>query len=148
MLIKSSLVEIFLFLDMPTDDLHRRSRPIQLLILLIVIVAGLASRKYPWLLPSCLGKYPGDALWALAAFVIWGLILPRTNTLKIAGLAFITAFVDELSQLYHAPWIDTIRNTTPGHLILGFSFSWYDILAYAVGILAGIILEYLISVSK
>ncbi|MCK9422101.1 MAG: hypothetical protein M0Q38_05850 [Bacteroidales bacterium] len=32
-----------------------------------------------------------------------------------------------------------------GHLILEFSFSWYDILAYAVGILAGIILEYLIT---
>jgi len=75
MLITIVTVEIFLFLDMTTDDLHRRSRPLQLLILLIVIVAGLVSRKFPWLLPSCLGKYPGDALWALAVFVILGLIL-------------------------------------------------------------------------
>lgn len=127
---------------------NRRSRPIQVLILIIVIAAGLASRKYPQMFPSCLGKYPGDALWALAAFVLWGLILPQTKTMKIAGLAFLTSFLDELSQLYHAPWIDAIRVTAIGHIILGFSFSWYDILAYTAGILTGIIMESLIRFSQ
>jgi hypothetical protein len=119
----------------------RRNRLVQILILVAVIVVGLASREYPQLLPSFLGKYPGDALWALAAFILWGLILPWASSLKIALLAFLTSFIDELSQLYHAPWIDAIRGTSLGHIILGFSFSWLDILAYAAGILLGIILE-------
>ena len=129
---------------MKMTEKYNRSRFLQVLLLIIVIAAGLASRKYPQLFPSCLGKYPGDALWALAAFVLWGLILPQATTMKVAGLAFLTSFLDEVSQLYHAPWIDAIRNTTPGHIILGYSFAWYDILAYVVGILAGIILESLI----
>jgi len=117
---------------------------LQILILLLVITAGIASRKYPQILPSFLGKYPGDALWALAAFVLWGLILPRASSLMVALLAFLTSFIDELSQLYHAPWIDAIRSTSIGHLLLGFSFSWLDILAYAVGVVIGIILELII----
>ena len=30
-----------------------------------VIALGLASRKFPLLFPTFLGKYPGDMLWAL-----------------------------------------------------------------------------------
>lgn len=129
---------------MKMTENHNRSRFLQVLFLIIVVTAGLASRKYPQLLPACLGKYPGDALWALAAFVLWGLILPRATTMIIALLAFLTSFLDEISQLYHAPWIDAIRNTTAGHVILGYSFSWYDTLAYAVGVLLGIIIEIVI----
>jgi len=129
---------------MKTRETIHRSRGLQILILLLVIAVGIASRKYPQILPSFLGKYPGDALWALAAFVLWGLILPRASSLKVAILAFLTSFIDELSQLYHAPWIDAIRGTSIGHILLGFSFSWLDILAYAVGVLTGIIPELII----
>ncbi len=45
----------------------------------------------------------------------------------------------ELSQLYHAPWIDSIRQTTLGGLILGFGFLWSDLACYALGVLAEII---------
>ena len=47
----------------------------------------------------------------------------------------------ELSQLYHAPWIDSIRQTTLGGLILGFGFLWSDLACYAAGVGVGIILE-------
>jgi len=63
------------FPGMKMIENHNRSRFLHVLFLIIVIAAGLASRKHPQLFPSCLGKYPGDALWALAAFVLWGLIL-------------------------------------------------------------------------
>ena len=132
---------------MTTRNTIQRNRALQILILLLVIAAGIASRKYPWILPASLGKYPGDALWALAVVVLWGLILPRATTMKIAGLAFLTSVLDEISQLYHAPWIDSIRSTSIGHLLLGFSFSWMDILAYATGILGGIIIESLVRFS-
>jgi hypothetical protein len=39
------------------------------LALLFTIAIGLASRKLPWLFPEVFGKYPGDALWAIAANV-------------------------------------------------------------------------------
>ena len=51
--------------------------------------------------------------------------------------ALITCCLDECSQLYHAPWIDLIRSTTLGHLVLGSGFIWGDFVAYAIGVGAG-----------
>ena len=32
------------------------------------------------------------------------------------------------------PWIDALRSTLPGRLVLGSTFNWLDLSAYAVGI--------------
>jgi len=49
----------------------------------------------------------------------------------------------ELSQLYHAPWIDPIRRTTLGGLVLGFGFLWSDLACYAAGGGLGVLIEML-----
>ena len=46
-----------------------------------------------------------------------------------------------MSQLYHAPWIDSIRHTTLGGLILGYGFLWSDLACYAVGVGLGVVIE-------
>jgi hypothetical protein len=102
-----------------------------------VIVAGLASRRYPWLFPGVLGKYPGDALWALMVFCIWGFALPACSTGRLALCALLTCYADEFSQLYQAPGINAIRSTVVGHLVLGSTFSWFDMVAYTVGVGVG-----------
>ena len=103
-----------------------------------VIILGLASRKFP-VFPAALGKYPGDALWAVMVFLGWSLVCPRATSVRLAGLALATSYLDELFQLYQAPWINAIRRTTPGHLVLGSTFSWLDLLAYTAGV-AGVFL--------
>ena len=55
--------------------------------------------------------------------------------------ALATSYVDEFSQLYHAPWIDSIRSTFLGHIILGEGFIWVDLVAYAIGIWIGMLAE-------
>ena len=40
----------------------------------------------------------------------------------------------ELGQLYHAPWIEAVRQTRIGGLVLGFGFLWSDLACYAAGI--------------
>ncbi len=50
-------------------------------------------------------------------------------------------WVIEFSQIYHAVWIDSIRETRIGHLILGSTFNAPDLLAYAVGIALGVMIE-------
>ncbi len=54
-------------------------------------------------------------------------------------MAFAVAI--DLSQLYHAPWIDSIRQTTIGGLILGFGFLWSDLACYALGVGLGVAIE-------
>lgn len=111
--------------------------------MLAVIAAGLASRRYPFLVPVELGKYPGDALWALMVMLLVGLARPRKSTACIAMAALLTSFAVEFSQLYQADWINAIRHTTPGHLVLGSHFNAMDLLAYAVGVATGSIAELL-----
>ena len=61
-------------------------------------------------------------------------VSPAASVVKVALTALVISYVDECSQLYQAPWINAIRATTPGHLVLGSAFSWGDIVAYTVGI--------------
>jgi len=114
-----------------------RNRLLYALLVLAVIAAGLASRRYPWLLPAQLGKYPGDALWALMVLLLVGLARPGWSVGRVAAAALATSFAVEFSQLYQADWINAIRHTTLGHLVLGSTFNALDLLAYAMGVAVG-----------
>jgi len=92
-------------------------------------------------LPGFIAAYAGATLWALAAFLGCGVLLPRASTRTIAVLAMAFSVAIELSQLYHAPWIDSIRHTTIGGLILGFGFLWSDLACYALGVGLGMLVE-------
>ena len=46
-----------------------------------------------------------------------------------------------MSQLYHAEWIDNIRATTLGGLVLGYGFLWSDLVAYTIGVGVGFLLS-------
>jgi hypothetical protein len=74
-------------------------------------------------------------------FLGFGFLLPRVTTLTLALLALTFAWGVEFCQLYHAPWIDAIRATFPGRLVLGTAFNWPDLPAYAVGIALGALAE-------
>ncbi|RQP24850.1 ribosomal maturation YjgA family protein [Piscinibacter terrae] len=115
----------------------RRSRVVMLTAMALIVALGLASRKLPGLFPVALGKYPGDALWALMVFCIAGAVRPAASTARLAAVALGISFAVEFSQLYHAPWIDGIRSTTLGHLVLGSAFGWIDLAAYTVGVVIG-----------
>lgn len=114
-----------------------RSRPLYAVLVLAVIAAGLASRRFPFLLPVQLGKYPGDALWALMVMLLFGFARPGWPVARTAAAALATSFAVEFSQLYQADWINAIRHTTLGHLVLGSGFHALDLLAYTVGVAVG-----------
>ena len=121
-----------------------RSRLWLLVYVVAVIALGLASREFPSLFPAIFGKYPGDALWALMVFVGLAFVKPTASTAQLSVLAFAISCGIEFSQLYQAPWLNEIRGTTIGHLVLGSTFSWPDTGAYAVGVLVGSLIDALI----
>jgi hypothetical protein len=105
------------------------------------IALGLASRRWPVLLPAAFGKYPGDALWALMVFFGWRALRPRARTRDVALLALATSGAVECAKLWQAPWLVEFRYTTIGHLLLGHVFSCQNLVAYAVGVVVGAALE-------
>lgn len=105
------------------------------------LLLGLASRHWPLLFPSALGKYPGDALWALMVFFGWCVLRPRARSRQVAGLALATSAAVEFAKLWQAPWLVQWRQTLVGHLVLGHVFSWQNLVAYAAGVATGLALE-------
>ncbi len=117
---------------------------IQIASIALSAILGIGSRRYAHALPGFIAAYAGDMLWALAAFLGVGLVLPRASTRTVALLAMGLSVAVELSQLYHASWIDSIRHTPLGGLILGFGFLWSDLACYAAGVGLGVIIEMLL----
>jgi hypothetical protein len=66
--------------------------------------------------------------------------LATSATAVRLALSAVGAAAIEFSQLIHWQWLDAFRQTTMGALLLGRTFSWWDIVAYWAGILcAGVV---------
>jgi len=119
----------------------KRNRLLYLLFVVITILSGLASRQYSNILPQWINLYLGDALWALMVFLMASFLFHSKSTRWVAIVALIFSYSIEISQLYHAPWIDVLRANRLGGLILGFGFLWSDLVCYTVGIGCGAFME-------
>ena len=97
------------------------------------VVIGATSRQISWV-PA----WVGDLLWATTVYYLISALAPHAARWKRGAAALTFSYLIELSQLYHSPWLDRVRDHTAGHLVLGSTFSWTDLLAYAAGVALGI----------
>ncbi|MCM3767651.1 DUF2809 domain-containing protein [Neobacillus niacini] len=116
-------------------------RIMYLITIVIVILLGLASRKYGQFLPIFIAENAGDALWAMMVYFGFRLLLVRKSILTAIGLSLLFSFGIEFSQLYQAGWINEIRGTMLGALVLGKGFLVVDLYRYTAGILIGSFLD-------
>ncbi|MFO0954654.1 MAG: DUF2809 domain-containing protein [Isosphaeraceae bacterium] len=127
---------------MRSDAPKRRDPAARIMGIFLVILLGLGSRRFGHSLPGFVATYAGDTLWATVAFLGIGLVLPRASTWRVGLSAMAFSVLIELSQLYHAPFIDSVRRTTLGGLVLGHGFLWSDLACYAVGVGLGAAIEF------
>lgn len=99
-----------------------RSRIRAIAIAFLVVAAGLGSRRYAASLPLLIARYGGDTMWALLVYLLLGIVWPSLRVCTVALFTGAISLADELSQLYHAPWIDALRRTWLGGIVLGFGF--------------------------
>lgn len=118
-----------------------RARIYYVIIVLVVIALGLGSRTYGDFLPEYIAVNAGDVLWA--AMIYYGIrALQGDRPLKPAiALSVLFCFAIECSQLYQSPWINAIRSTSLGGLILGKGFLAVDLIRYSVGIAAACLID-------
>ena len=123
----------------------RRRRLIRAGLALLVIACGLGLRWYgfPLGFPAFVVKYGGSLLWATMVFLLVGVLLPRLTPTQIATTAIMIAVLIELSRLVHTSWLDAFRLTKAGALLLGRIFSLWNLVAYAVGIAFGVLIDWL-----
>jgi hypothetical protein len=78
------------------------------------------------------GAFAGDAIYAALIFAIVGALVPRAPSAVAGGIAFTVCALIEVLQLTGVP--ARISATIPGaELVLGSTFQWTDLLAYALG---------------
>ncbi|MFP7231963.1 DUF2809 domain-containing protein [Bacillus subtilis] len=121
-----------------------RNRWIYAAFTILVIGLGLGSRAFSNILPATVNMYLGDSLWAAMIFTGCGFLFRKLKTMTSGMISLSFCFVIECSQLYHAEWIDRIRDTFLGGLVLGYGFLWSDIEAYTIGIAACAAIELLV----
>jgi hypothetical protein len=121
-----------------------RRRAVYLLLAVATVISGLLARFAPLGLPGFVVKYGGSTLWAVMVYWVLVLVWPRSRPLVLASIAGGIALLVELQRLYHAAWLDAIRVSLPGILLLGRFFSVWDIVAYWLAIGAVVLFDELV----
>jgi hypothetical protein len=105
------------------------------------MIVGLALRGFGFRLglPGFIVKYGGSVLWATMVFFL--VAMAARSRWRVALISAAIAVGVELFRLVHAPWLDDFRLTMAGALLLGRIFSAWDMLAYGVGIVLGVLLD-------
>ncbi len=119
-----------------------RNRAAVLSLLVVVIGLGLASRTFDQSLPGFVVANAGDALWTIAAYLTLAVLFPTWAPLRLGLAALGISFAVECSQLLDWTFLNAIRKTIPGRLLLGSGFLWADLLRYFAGAAVATTLDY------
>lgn len=114
----------------------QKPRIIYSLLIIFTIVIGLLSRHYAFV-----PLFIGDVLWATLVYFLFRFVLIKKPVKTIVIYSLLFSYAMEFSQLYTAPWIERLRQTLFGKLVLGSVFCWGDLLSYTVGIFIGVGIE-------
>jgi phage shock protein PspC (stress-responsive transcriptional regulator) len=106
-----------------------------------LIIAAFTLRWPALGLPWVVGKFGGATLWGAMVYCVAALIIPRAPRLAVFLFAAVTALSVEFSQLIHVDWLDAIRRTTIGVILIGRYFSWGDAAAYLGGITLAVLAD-------
>jgi len=124
-------------------NLHFTNEPKRIFYVIAVILTialGLSSRYFTTL-PPFIQSHAGDTIWAMMVYFLFRFFFIHRSKYAALYLSVIFCFIVEFSQLYQANWINTIRDTLLGALILGKGFLGKDLLRYCIGIVIAFILD-------
>lgn len=116
-----------------------RKRILYFGLVVFTIIIGLLSRHF-----TVIPLFIGDILWATMVYFIARFLFISKKIKFVVLISLLFCYGIEFSQLYKAPWLDNLRHTLFGRLVLGETFLWGDLLSYTVGVVAGILIERLI----
>jgi hypothetical protein len=71
--------------------------------------------------------------WILAAAIVF----PRASPDRLCLIVLGATCAVEALQLWHPAWLQSIRATLPGRLVLGTTFAWSDFPPYLAGAAGG-----------
>ena len=113
-----------------------KNRITYFILIIGTIILGLLSRYFKFI-----PLFIGDILYATMVYFIVRFLFINKPVKFNAVAALLFCFAIEFSQLYQAPWINDLRHTLFGRLVLGQGFLWSDLLCYVLGVGIGVIID-------
>lgn len=108
---------------------------------LIVMVLGFSSRAFAGSLPVFVAEHFGDALWASMIYFGVRAVWSGKSFIWAGLISVLFCFGIEFSQLYQSDWINGIRSTEFGSLVLGRGYLTVDLARYGAGILLTLLVD-------
>jgi len=108
----------------------------------VVIAFGLGCKRYRGPGSDLINDFgPASMAYIWLFLLLTFFVVPRRAwTWRIVIGVFVFTCAVEFLQLWKPPWLQAVRSTFPGRMVLGTTFSWWDFPAYAVGSLLGLLL--------
>ncbi|WP_115991351.1 DUF2809 domain-containing protein [Cohnella lupini] len=116
--------------------------------IVVVVILGISSREFAAELPVFVAEHFGDGLWASMVYLGFRMLDVRRSRMWALGLSAAFCCGVEVSQLYQAEWINEIRSTTLGALILGQGFLAVDFVRYGLGIAVTFLVDWFMRVGR
>jgi len=111
------------------------------LLLAVTAAAGLLARRYggtgAWLIRGSIGGFFYVLFWCLLAFLLCPRLRPGALVLAVVGATCLIEF----AQLWRPPFLEAVRRTAAGELLVGSVFGWADLPWYFAGGLAARLAE-------
>jgi hypothetical protein len=109
-----------------------------LLAIIIVIPLGFYSKFYDGPASNWVNNSLGGVLYVIFWSLLFSVLIAGSKPWKIVSWVFMITCAIEFLQLWHPPFLETIRSTFIGAAFLGNSFSWLDIAYYVIGSLVSL----------
>ena len=109
-----------------------------LLAIILIVPLGFYSKFYDGPAFNWVNNSLGGVLYVIFWSLLFSLLAARSKSWKIVSLVFLITCAIEFLQLWHPPFMETIRSTFIGATLFGNSFSWMDIAHYILGALASL----------
>lgn len=106
------------------------------ILLLIITPLGFTSKFYSGPGAWWVNNYAGGILYEMFWCFLVFLLFPYANTFWIACLVLVTTCSLECLQLWHPLFLESIRSTFVGSILIGTTFTLWDFPHYAIGCFA------------
>ena len=119
-------------------------RIILLILIIPIFIAGLTGDFYTGPGHEWFNGVLGDFLLPVFMILVISFIFPRISPFHTALWVFVYNTAIEFTQLSEHPFLEAVRPTLFGRLVIGEYFSWDDIICYLAGCFTGWLLIYFI----
>lgn len=123
---------------MATPSHHSRLKYRIALLLSVLAIAPLGYVvRFSGFGPSWFQDGAGSVAYEIFWIFLVALLLPTASPFRVAVGVCLATYGLEFLQLWQPAWLQALRATLPGRLVLGNTFTWSDFFSYFVGSLIG-----------